>query len=294
MDQTLYAGLSIRTGAVRNVGAGYFLAADLAKEEEEEPYAKIFKWGAGIVSQSWANFDAHTICIVTIPEPAVVFVGGYGEYGIFTASSLAGNIFDGDPTRTPYGMFVSINAIAGQAYAVGLRGMVYRLDDLRRWSRIDSGLPSTFDIVAIDGFGSSDLYAVGYRGEGWHFDGRVWEHLHLPTNVNLTSVKCAGDGSVYIAGYDGTLVKGRSRIWNVIARGETAANIWDLEWFEEKLYLSTMLTIYRLRGDALELVNLGDDPPETCYHLSAVPGLMWSIGSDDIVAFDGSVWSRVV
>ncbi len=82
-------------------------------------------------------------------------------------------------------------------------------------------------------------------------DGRDWSKLELPTNVNLTAVKCAGDGKVDIVGYHGMLIRGRASTWYIIAEEETQEHFWDLEWFEGELYLSTMLFVYQLKKGGL-------------------------------------------
>jgi len=172
--------------------------------------------------------------------------------------------------------------------------MVYRLDQLTRWTCIDEELPRSFDIQAIHGFSGSDIYAVGFAGELWYFNGQTWMKRELATNVNLTCVKCAGDETVYIGGHDGILIRGREDRWELIDQVETTDDVWDIEWFEGQLYVSTMSTVYRLNEEELEPVGFGDDPPKSCYHLSTAKGVMWSIGEYDIMSFDDQSWTRIV
>lgn len=295
MKQQPLSGLSIRTGVVRNPDTGYILACDPEMEENEIMHTKTFTWKAGHFEEGSLNFNAHTCCLVSVPEPAWVMIAGFGEYAITSKNkSLVGKIFDGQPKRSEYGMFRVVTEISGMAYAAGLRGMAYRLDDFVKWVRMDKGLPSSFDITAIDGFDKDDIYAAGYSGALWHFDGHDWSKLDLPTNVNLTALKCAGDGNVYVAGYNGILIRGKGSSWNVIAENETLETLWDLEWFGGELYISSMLFIYQLKNGELELADFDDDPPDSCYHLSTAEGVMWSIGANDVMSFDGKTWTRIV
>ncbi len=55
-----------------------------------------------------------------------------------------------------------------------------------------------------------------------------------------------------------------------------------------------MLFVYQLKKGGLELVLFDGDPPETCYHLSAAKGVMWSIGASDVMSFDGKEWTRIL
>jgi hypothetical protein len=175
-----------------------------------------------------------------------------------------------------------------------LRGLVYRFDSFYQWTQIDQGLPASFNIQAIHGFDASDIYAVGRHGSLWHFDGKRWDEVELPTNANLTSVKCAGDGKVYITGHKGTLVCGRTDAFEIIDHDETEDDIWDVEWFGGQVFVSTMRAVYRLKGHALQRVDFGDDLPRSCYQLSAAKGVMWSNGEFDIMSFDGKSWTRIV
>ena len=119
--------------------------------------------------------------------------------------------------------------------------------------------------------------------------------------MNLSAIRCAGDGKrcagdgkVYIGGHDGTLIRGRDEEWELVEHEITEDDIWDIEWFKEKLYVSTLHNVYQLDGDKLVPVDFGKDKPKTCYQLSAAEGVMWSNGEHDIMSFDGKKWTRIV
>jgi hypothetical protein len=291
-------GLVIRTALVRRLDLGFIYACDPKKEEEETPHTIVFKWKAGVFNQVEYEYDAHTACLIEYPEFGIVSASGPGYYSVETRNGVtSGDILDESlplPHRPRLGGIRLVAEIAGHAYAVGLRGMVYRLDDLRRWTRIDDGLPESFDIQAINGFGASNIYTVGRNGELWQFNGKEWIRHDLPTNANLTAVKCATDEKVYVGGHGGILIRGNQTTWEVIDPDGIEDDIWDLEWFDGKLYVSTMHAVYRLEDEKLELVDFGEDPPKTCYQLSMANGVMWSNGEYDIRSFDGDKWSRIV
>ncbi len=50
---------------------------------------------------------------------------------------------------------------------------------------------------AIDGYSSEALYAVGWAGEVWKFDGAKWSQAPKLTDAVLTAVCCAPDNVVY-------------------------------------------------------------------------------------------------
>jgi len=298
MKTSPLSGLVIRTAIVRRPDLGFIYACDPKLEAEEVPHTIIFKWKAGTFIKGDCEYDAHTVCAIEKPEPSLVDASGPGFYTINARSGkITSDIFQDSqppPKKRRIGGIRSVAEIQGKAYAVGLRGMVYRLDKVRLWQRIDEGLPETFNIQASHGFQSSDIYAVGRFGQLWQYNGEAWRHRELPTNVNLTSVKCAEDGNVYVAGHAGVLLRGRLDKWDVIDHKATNDDIWDVEWFDGKLFVSTFKNVYRLNGKDLEPINFGTDKPKSCYQLSAANGVMWSNGEFDVMSFDGRTWTRVV
>ncbi|MCY1293798.1 hypothetical protein D9M70_430690 [compost metagenome] len=298
MAVTPLKGLIMRTAVVRQPGLGYIYAADPAKEAAEIPHAITFKYKDGVFTRGDANYDAHSITMVSQPELGLVAVSGAGYYSAIMASGTrAGDIFD-DSTPAPAtprtGGIRSVATIDGRAFAVGLRGIAYRFDGPGHWVRIDEGLPDSFNAQAIHGFSEEELYAVGREGAIWLYDGQGWQSCESPTSVTLTSVKCTPGGVVYAAGHRGVLLQGRQHQWRVIDQSETGDDIWDLEWFMDQLYVSTLSNVYLLKDDQLEPVNFGGDRPGSCYQLSAAEGVMWSNGEFDLMSFDGTQWSRIV
>lgn len=298
MPDTPLNGLIMRTAMVRLPGLGYIYAADPKKEADEIQHAITFKYKDGTFIRGEANYDAHSLAIVSQPELGLIAVSGSGYYSAIMASGTStGDIFDDSAPapRTPRtGGIRSVAAIDGQAFAVGLRGMVYRFEGPKRWTRIDDGLPETFNAQAIHGFSGAEIYAVGREGAIWRFDGQNWHPCESPTSVTLTSVKCAPNGMTYIAGHRGVLLQGRNDMWSVINQTEVVDDIWDLEWFVDALYVSTMSNVYRLKQSQLEAVDFGDDRPKSCYQLSAGQDVMWSNGEFDLMSYDGIEWTRIV
>lgn len=298
MSDTPLKGLVIRAAVARKPGLGFIYAADPEKEADEVPHAITFKYRNGSFTRGEANYDAHSLTAITKPDPGLIDVSGAGYYAANMASGMTlGDIFDQSAPPPPKPRTTGIRSVAtvaGQAYAIGLRGMVYRFDGPKRWTRIDDGLPESFEGQAIHGFSDSEIYAVGRDGAMWQFDGHNWLQRDLPTSVTLTCVHCAGDGNVYLGGHRGTLLRGRGDSWAIIDHGETEDNIWDVEWFIDRLYVSTMAHLYHLDGSTLAEVDFGADRPKTCYQLSVGEGVMWSVGEFDIMVFDGTRWARIV
>jgi hypothetical protein len=299
MKKPPFKGLVIRTAVVVKPGFGFIYACDPKKERKEIPHTLVFRLKEGAFTQGDCNYDAMSACRIEHPVEGIVDVAEAGYYSINSkAGPKTADIFETSqpaPKKKRARGIRSVTAIGGKAHAVGIRGMVYRLDRMMSWTRIDDGLPESFDAQAIDGFSASDLYAVGHGGQVWHYDGSRWRRRELPTNANLTAVKCAPDGVVYVAGHAAALFRGRVDEWEAIEhQDEIEEDIWDLEWFDGALYISTIDSVFRLRKKDFGPVNFGKDKPKSCYQLSATEDVMWSNGEFDVMSFDGKSWQRIV
>jgi hypothetical protein len=291
-------GLVIRTALVLGARYGLIYACDPALEKRGQPHAYVFLFDDGKLDRGDCNYDAHSVCVMDLPAEGTVDISEAGYYTADTDDDrVCRDLFASSappPSIKRVRGLRSVHDIDGVAHAVGFRGMVYRLDALDRWTRIDEGLPSTFDIEAIHGWSTSDLYAVGGNGEAWHFDGKLWRRIDLPTSQTLTCVKCTPEKLVYVGGHRGTLLRGSGSQWAALPQPEVPDALWDLEWFKGTLFASTLDGLYQLAGDLLEPVKFGKVMPGSTYQLSAVDDVMWSSGEFDIMEFNGQTWTRIL
>ncbi len=294
-----FKNLIIRTAAVIDRHYGFIYACDPKKERRGEPHTLVFSWDDGKIDQGECNYDAHSVCLIEHPERGSVDISEAGYYTADTDSDrVTQDLFaNSSPPATPRRTrgLRSVRDIAGQAHAIGIGGMVYRLGAVDRWTRIDKGLPSSFDGQALHGLGLSDLLAVGFSGQIWRFNGKQWRQEDCPTKQNLNAVACAPDGTVYAGGHGGALLRCKSGKWELLPQAKFKENIWDLEWFAERLFVSTLDGLFVLGGDRLEPVSYGKHtPPRSTYQLSSNQGVMWSSGETDIMEFDGKSWTRIL
>ena len=234
------------------------------------------------------EWDASAVAIARGPDECVVLVGEDGDVVTYAAGSSSEEAIVPRPV-----MIRNAKDIAGRVYACGMKRQVFqRLDG--QW--VDRSAPRANDLEkygfeAIDGYARNEIYAVGWGGEIWQYDASGWVQRASPTNVILTAVCCAGDGVVYAAGQGGVMLRGRHDVWSLVQwQDEVTADLWDLCWFQDRLYVATMSALYTLDQDTLVPVDFGGTGPATCYSLSMAEGVLWSVGRAHVASFDGTAW----
>ena len=296
---------SFVTGTVRYKDLVYLILIgdEIATDGIDHFYPTVWdadEWVTDPDYQGKLDWSAVSACVSKHPIEQGVFLGAWGETLFFgSGDAHEERIVSGNDSPQIHGQMRQIRVIDGKAYAVGMARQVYRREGTNMWTCIDQGVKPAPDYKpfvgfdTIDGFSEKEIYAAGRNGEIWIYDGKTWKQIDSPTNRHLTNMCCAGNGSVYICGQGGVLIEGRNGRWQVIQGGDFKEDIWGLTWFGDKLYLSTRASVYFLEDDKLKPVEMGDDKPSTCYHLSSADGVMWSIGPKDVMSFDGKTWSRI-
>lgn len=241
---------------------------------------------ADVVDTEW---DSTAIAVARLPMEKMTLVGQDGDVVTYTGGTSVLEKIYPEPV-----MIRNARTISGHVFACGMKRQVYERVDEDRWIDLSAPSPAPGEKVgfeAVDGYTRNEVYAVGWNGEIWQFDGARWTSHNSPTNVILTAVCCTPNGIVYAAGQQGILIQGRNSSWEVVERqDEVNIDLWDLCWFEDNLYVATIATLYTLNGNRLVEVDFGEIPTPTCYSLTTAEGVLWSIGRDDVVSFDGRRW----
>ena len=128
-----------------------------------------------------------------------------------------------------------IKCIGGQTYSVGTGRSLYKRVEVGKWVPFQDGFPAvesstTQGFSDLDAFSPSDMYAVGGNGDVWHYGGSQWRQMGFPSNVQLGTVTCAGDGNVYISGEGGSLWVGEKSTWKSIYQGASSVLWNDVLW----------------------------------------------------------------
>ncbi len=195
----------------------------------------------------------------------------------------------------------AVKKIGQHIFVAGMARRMYVRDAPGKWKAIDQGTfvprdqrtePVGFN--DMDGFSETDIYAVGYRGEIWHYDGQSWTQDDSPTNVTLTCMCIGFDGHIYIGGMLGVILKGRKNRWASVAQDITNKDFWGITVFQERIYLSNYDGLFYLENDTLKKVDFKLDARITTAYVHAADGIICSVGANDLaVSTDGVNWTRV-
>ena len=249
-----------------------------------------------IDGEDWADavdtdWDSTALAVAKKPNEKLVFVGEDGD-----VCTYVGGQSTIEEISPPPKLIRNAKTVDGYVIVCGMLRQVYQRVNEGEWADISAPRPEAGEEVgfeAVDGYSTNELYAVGWNGEIWEYDGSKWFKRESPTNVILTSVCCAPDGTVYIGGQNGTLLKGRHESWEIIDwKDEINIDIWDLCWFNGRLYVAAINNLFTLDDNQLMDVDFGDLETPSCFCLTQAEGVMWSIGNEDVLSFDGTTWQQ--
>jgi hypothetical protein len=256
------------------------------------------RYGASIMK----NFEISHIAVSQYPKPHSVVVDLSGSVCV-RGSGVTGMeseiAFDDDkgPQR---GGVSKLRSIDGYVYGVGYRHSICRREGFNKWVPIWNGLPLPkvkhkideldFGFEDIDGFSVNDIYAVGGKGDVWHFDGKAWAQIPFPSNVNLYNVCCGGDGQVYIAGRGGRLFRGRGARWQQIGDACTSGWFNDMAWFQDRIWATNDYGIKVWTGKEMTSPEVPDFVRSSTGYLSAADGVLAIAGMYGASMHNGKEW----
>lgn len=241
------------------------------------------------------------IAIETIkPEDGireVVAIGPNGDYWELEPLSTDENV-----GKIPdfQGNLRTLSVIGDCIFACGMGRVVLERKNKGQWISIGpSPSPTDADIVGfedIGGFSKTEIYAAGWGGEVWWLDDGTWRKIDSPVSANLNALCCAEDGFVYIVGDNGTMLRGRRDIWDVIDT-DRMENLMDVAFYNGNAYVTTDFRILKLEND--KLVNdtsfaNSNDIPSTCLHLLPASDGLISLGTKDVFRLHTDQWERLV
>jgi hypothetical protein len=250
------------------------------------------------------DFDIASVTYLNLPGKRYRgwwLVGKRGEVVEFTGEQPRIDRIEtaGTGPQHKYGYLHQIRAIDDELFICGYRRQVYHRKG-SRWELIsadilDSRVKGPWNgFESIDGFSKDDLYAVGDEGEIWHFNGKTWTQCDSPTNQHLADVRCLGD-KVWICGDGGIIFSGDKDRWEMVwDNEEPSESWWSLERFQDRIYIAGHNFLGTLEDGDLVQIDVGIKDDITTQTLHHKEGILWSIGAEDILAYDGNQWKELV
>jgi hypothetical protein len=204
-------------------------------------------------------------------------------------------IADAGTGRSKLGYVTRIRCISGDLYVCGYRRQVYRFDGAA-WIHRDQGIVAERSAKAvgfndIDGASGSDIVAVGWGGEIFHFDGSKWHQAHSPTNSNLLSVRCVGNHTCFACGENGVVLRGVEGSWEALETDGLSESLWCVEVLGNNPYFSSLENLYMLQGD--RVVPVQTTAGLDFFRLSVSEDRIWSFGHEHVAYSSGAGWTEV-
>ncbi len=194
-----------------------------------------------------------------------------------------------------------LRCLDGFTYSVGLGRRVFKRVAVGQWVRLDTIPEPVTDAEVdaagfndLDAFNEADIYAVGGQGDVWHFDGTAWRRMGFPTQEQLGTVTCAGDGNVYITGEGGSLWAGRHSTWRLLQEQRSSVLCNDARWFDGRLWMCSDYALRVWNGEEIVPPKHEGRPILASGHMDAHDGILAVADLWSVSTFDGKAWRRIV
>lgn len=278
-------------------------------DESDEKHLKlsfVFRW-AGSWTSKGVPYNLTGVTAVLDPSPHILLMDINGDIIRWHTDPIPEKVDPGPDGPQHVGDLMDIRTIGQHAYVVGMGRMAYRCDAPGTWARIDRSVRSedggknSVGFTAVHGFDEREIYAAGWEGEIWQYDGNAWVRREVPTKLAFLALLCAPDGHVYAAGQLGTIFFGRGDRWTLVKQSVTKEDIHGAAWFKGNAYFSTSSGIFILRKGVLEKLDVKPKGRaklkfglnQSFGRLSSCDEVMWSAGSKMLLyTDDGKTWSE--
>lgn len=148
--------------------------------------------------------------------------------------------------------------------------------------------------VDVAGFSENDLYAVGGKGDVWHFNGKTWQQVSFPTNIWTRTVCCGGDGNVYVSCYEGLTFMGRENRWKKIYDGGISLGFKDMVWHEGKVWCTNDNGVWTIENGKLARASGLPSEIYVCSgSLSVSDGVMLMAGLGGAAFMENDQWHNL-
>ena len=276
------------------------LAFPLAFKGQDAEYTMFYTTFDGRWPHRKLDFECRSVTYLDgNPKGSWFLLGKEGEIAEVGGAGRQERISDAGIGRGKFGYLSGLASVDGTLFACGDSRQVYQRGPDGKWQHIDGGVlfrEAQLDagFKALDGTASDNLYAVGSGGEIWHYNGNRWKQCESPTHMNLHEVRCLRKDLVYACGQAGIVLRGCLDQWEVLEVQGEAWEFWGVDALQDIVFVAGDGGIAVVRGNRIEAIDPGIGRKISGHRLRAGDGLLWSIGHDDILMFDGARWTEIV
>ena len=242
----------------------------------------------------------RTVFAGQLPSDEMIFVGDNGHCLVVAPGGQATEEFVSTGADTPKttGHLRSATIVGTTVIAVGMQRQVYVRAEGGQWSDARDGLPAygegeTSGFEAVVAVKPTEVYAAGWHGEIWRFDGTLWRSVDSPTNKIITALGVDEHGTVYGCGRNGLILFGRANTWQVMSEIRCPDDLWSIAAYGAHIFFASLRRMYCITDRQLSLLDFDKEGADSFGVLSLNKGLLWSIGEKDVLCFDGKSWIRV-
>jgi hypothetical protein len=280
-------------GAANENGRTWFIAEEgdefrLLQYKSNEWFVKTPDWP--VVSICGTEKTKTTFEVIALGMDGELLTGVPGGFSESDLQKLTGTSFAIGPMR-------DIRVVGDDVFAAGMGRQVFRRAN-DQWALISSSIHSTKDEIAgfnsIHGRTPTAVFAVGFEGEIWFYNGSDWKQLDNATSVVLHRVVVAPNGFAIICGAAGVLLQANSEQAVTIKNQATEDNLYGLTVFKEKVFVSSMTELFELTNEGLQPVSIDLEGPLSFGHLEANEKYIWSVGAQHLLrSEDGVAWQLI-
>jgi hypothetical protein len=294
---------SFVTGAPVTAHKGWLAVTEDALTDMEHTLMVWFNpenagWEFGLV---WHRFFT-TRSVVWLPAgEEAIFVGDNGEccaVRLRDDAQREEQVTSGERNPRTVGNIRSAARWGDEVIAVGMQRQAYRRSADGVWSDMMQGFPDPAQggvsglecVLALSG---DEVYAAGWHGEIWRFDGHLWQPVPSPTRQLITAM-CLdpSSGQVLAAGRGGLLLRGRHGQWDLVPGGGCPADIWSMSGATGTVYAAGLGHLFALEDGVVEPLDV--DATSFGELVEAGSGALWSLGRKDFLGRDDTGWRRIV
>lgn len=203
------------TKAVATSTGDAFLAGHVQDQGQDPTFTRFAKAGdAGWVhlgDLGAVAYGAIAVPVAQSPRPWIAVLGRDGPLRLYKPGQQPADI--DIPRKDKTAVFEGLCAASDGLYVCGGQRQVLRFAD-DQWQSVDQGLFTKFDgsndcsLFSIAELAPGRLLVVGSKGfMACRVNGGAWKTLDSGTNLDLHCVLAAGDGSAWVSGDGGTLLK---------------------------------------------------------------------------------------